>query len=145
MSGTVNIRLFYKPKIFFSTLRSLTFPYSDVKTKVLKNDEIKHQTGEQVDFRSKTLKNSVKTKTVEQDELRRMGPDQKDFRQNLKSASEEKETPVLDHSDYHTPSQSPEKEQTPPSDRKSKPEVISLPPENLECVNGDSFEITSKV
>ena len=80
-----------------------------------------------------------------------MGPDQKDFRQNLKSASEEKETlrangsHSLDHSDYHTPSQSPEKEPTPPSDRPAKPEVISPPPESMECVNGDSFEITSKV
>ena len=91
---------------------------------MLKQEELKSTSGEQVDFRNSTLKKSVKTKTVEQDDLKKMTAEQKDFRSNLKplaakSPSPEKEsTPPKEASPpgEKTPPKSPtpEKEPTPP-------------------------------
>ena len=93
-----------------------------------------------------------------------MAPEQKDFRENLRKSqekdSQEKDSlsPVtnsqsIDHSDYHTPSQSPEKEASPPrTDLSPSPagpsktvRVITPPPETIDCANGESFEIAAKV
>ena len=54
-----------------------------MKTKVLKQEELKTTSGEQKDFRT-NLKKSVKTKAQEQDDLKKMNAEQKDFRSQLK-------------------------------------------------------------
>ena len=67
---------------FFSEISNQN-PLLGVKTKVLKQEELKSATGEQKDFRT-NLKKSVKTKALEQDDLKKMKAEQKDFRSQLK-------------------------------------------------------------
>ena len=66
-----------------------------MKTKVLKQEELKEKSGKQLDFRN-TLKKSVKTKTVEQDDLKRKSAEQKDFRNQLKKPETKSESKTAD-------------------------------------------------
>ena len=88
-----------------------------VKTKVLKQEELKEKSGKQLDFRN-TLKKSVKTKTVEQDDLKRKSAEQKDFRNQLKKPETKSESKTAD--------------ETPVNESIAQPEVSTTEPEVIE-------------
>ena len=88
-----------------------------VKTKVLKQEELKEKSGKQLDFRN-TLKKSVKTKTVEQDDLKRKSAEQKDFRNQLKKPETKPESKIDD--------------ETPMNESIAEPEVSTNEPEVTE-------------
>ena len=85
-------------------------------------------------------------------ELRRNQPEQKDFRDSLKKNNEKsrpeepsprnEENQNLETSEFHTPTQSPEKESV---DDEPRPVIILGPPTEVECKNGESFSIEAQV
>ena len=121
-----------------------------MKTKVLKQEELKEKSGKQLDFRN-NLKKSVKTKTVEQDDLKRKSAEQKDFRNQLKKAEikepESKtvdETPVVEpevpvpEPEVTEPEPEPVKE---PVEKPKSQEIVRNSENNSEKINSDEPEV----
>jgi len=99
-----------------------------VKTKVLKQEELKEKSGKQLDFRN-TLKKSVKTKTVEQDDLKRKSAEQKDFRNQLKKPETKPESKTVDETPMDESIAEPEVSTNKPEVNEPEPEVVQEPVE----------------
>ena len=99
-----------------------------VKTKVLKQEELKEKSGKQLDFRN-TLKKSVKTKTVEQDDLKRKSAEQKDFRNQLKKPETKPESKTVDETPMNESIAEPEVPTNEPEVTEPEQEVVQEPVE----------------
>ena len=122
-----------------------------MKTKVLKQEELKEKSGKQLDFRN-NLKKSVKTKTVEQDDLKRKSAEQKDFRNQLKKAeTKEPESKTVDETPVVKPEVSvpepeveapePEPVKEPVSEKPKSQEIVRNSENNSEKINSEEPEV----